>query len=176
VEAFGRLRDHKLVIAGDGPERATLQRLATHNVEFCGRVPDLELRKLMREARAFIFAAQEDFGITPVEAQSEGTPVIALGRGGARETIITEGAMATGIFFDEPTPAAIVDAICRFIQTEECYLADRCWENACRFSEERFVSAFVYYIQCELAGFARACLQTGTILDQRAHVAGGETF
>ena len=103
VEAFGRLRNHKLVIAGDGPERAALQRLATRNVEFCGHVPDLELRKLMREARAFIFAAKEDFGITPVEAQGEGTPVIALGRGGARETIITEGSMPTGIFFgDDP--------------------------------------------------------------------------
>jgi len=72
VEAFGRLREHKLVIVGDGPQRAALQRLATRNVEFCGYVPDLELRKLMREARAFIFAAKEDFGITPVEAKARG--------------------------------------------------------------------------------------------------------
>ena len=154
VAAFAALPKHKLVIAGDGPERFKLERLAGSNIEFRGFVPDPELRALMREARAFIFAGAEDFGIAPVEAQGEGTPVIALGRGGVRETIITEGAVPTGIFFNEPAPAAIVDAVNRFLRTEERYSATHCWENARRFSEERFLSAFSNHIQLELAAFA----------------------
>ena len=96
----------------------------------------------MRAARAFIFAAEEDFGIVPLEAQSEGTPVIALGRGGARETIVATGATPTGMFFHRPVPAEIADAVKNFLRTAGCYQAAECWRNAGRFSEARFTSAF----------------------------------
>jgi glycosyltransferase involved in cell wall biosynthesis len=153
VQAFTALPNEKLIIVGDGPERSKLQQLASPNVEFRGHVPDPELRKLMREARAFIFAAEEDFGIAPLEAQGEGTPVIALGRGGARETIITTGATPTGLFFSRPEPAEIVGAVTDFLRTARSYSAFECWRNAVRFSEERFISAFTDHVQLELSSF-----------------------
>jgi glycosyltransferase involved in cell wall biosynthesis len=153
VNAFAALPNQKLIIVGEGPERSRLQRLASSNVEFRGYVPELELRRLMRQAQAFIFAAEEDFGIAPLEAQGEGTPVIALGRGGACETIITTGAAPTGLFFDLPTPAAIVDAINRYLQTRERYAAAECWRNALRFSEERFISVFADHVKREVMSF-----------------------
>jgi glycosyltransferase involved in cell wall biosynthesis len=153
VQAFAALPNHKLIVAGEGPERGKLEGLAGGNVEFHGYVPDVQLRKLMREARAFIFAAEEDFGITPVEAQGEGTPVIALARGGARETIAASGAAPTGLFFNRPTPGEIVDAVHRYLQTEQRYLGVECWRNALRFSEERFTSAFINHIRLEWASF-----------------------
>ena len=92
VEAFKAMPGKRLVVAGSGPELARLKAVGAPNVEFVGFVPDDKLRDLMRGAEAFLFAAEEDFGILPVEAQSEGTAVIALGRGGVRETIVTDGA------------------------------------------------------------------------------------
>ena len=153
VQAFAALPNEKLIIVGDGPERGKLQQLAGSNVEFRGHAPDPELRKLMREARAFIFAAEEDFGIAPIEAQGEGTPVIALGRGGARETIITTGATPTGLFFPRPEPAEIVGAVTDFLRTAKSYSAFQCWRNAVRFSEGRFISAFTDHVQLELTSF-----------------------
>jgi glycosyltransferase involved in cell wall biosynthesis len=97
VEAFRDLPDLKLIVAGDGPERARLEQIATPNVTFAGFIPDAELKQLMAEAQAFVFAAEEDFGIVPVEAQACGTPVLALGRGGSRETIVTAGPRPTGM-------------------------------------------------------------------------------
>ena len=114
----------------------------------------------MREARAFIFAAEEDFGIVPLEAQGEGTPVIALGRGGARETIITTGAAPTGLFFSRPEPAEIFAAVTAFLRTEERYSEFHCWRNAMRFSEERFISAFSDHVRRELTSF-RERMQLG---------------
>ncbi len=115
VEAFRHLPDQRLIVAGSGPEAARLRAIAGPNVSFAGFVPDAELRRLMGTAKAFVFAAEEDFGIVPVEAQGEGTPVIALGRGGVRETVIAaaplrNGAIrredgCTGMFFDAPEPA-----------------------------------------------------------------------
>ena len=104
VQAFAELPDQTLVVAGDGPERGRLEAIAGQNVRFRGFLPDAEMRLLMGRARAFIFAAEEDFGIMPLEAQAEGTPVIALGRGGARETIATAGPAQTGLFFDVAEP------------------------------------------------------------------------
>ena len=84
VRAFRLLPDLQLVVAGDGPEAKRLRELASSNVSFTGFVSDERLRHLMNTARAFVFAAEEDFGIIIVEALSEGTPVLVLGRGGAR--------------------------------------------------------------------------------------------
>ncbi|MBK7083939.1 MAG: glycosyltransferase [Flavobacteriales bacterium] len=98
IAAFRALPDHKLVVLGDGPERERLQRVAPTNVAFHGHVGSDELVRSMQHARALIAAADEDFGLTPVEALACGTPVIALRRGGYQETI-TDG--RTGLFFDE---------------------------------------------------------------------------
>ncbi|MFA4843836.1 MAG: glycosyltransferase [Candidatus Margulisiibacteriota bacterium] len=103
--------DLPLKIVGDGPDKGRLQRLAGRNTEFLGRLSDFEVAKLMAECRALIFPGEEDFGITPVEAMSCGRPVIAYRAGGALETVIED---ETGLFFDEPTPAALVSTLQRF--------------------------------------------------------------
>jgi len=110
VKAFTALK-LPLLIAGDGRDRARLEALAGPNVRFLGRVPDAELPGLLARCRAFLFPGYEDFGIAPVEAQAAGRPVIAYAAGGALDTVI-EG--VTGLFFREPTPEALAEAVCRF--------------------------------------------------------------
>ncbi|MEW9613535.1 glycosyltransferase [Shinella sp. S4-D37] len=135
VRAFALLPDMKLKVGGSGPQAEYLKKIATPNVEFIGFVEDGKLRELMAGARAFIFAAEEDFGIIPVEAQSEGTPVLALRRGGSRETVV-DG--YTGLFYDEPTPEAISATVRAFVARETAFSAEDCVTNAGRFSAERF--------------------------------------
>lgn len=107
VSAFSRLK-RPLWIAGDGPERARLQSIAGPSVRFLGSVAPDALAGLYARARFFVLPGEEDFGIAPVEAQAAGRPVLALGRGGALETVI-DG--ETGVFFPEPTVASLVDGI-----------------------------------------------------------------
>lgn len=143
VEAFAALPDRKLVVIGDGPELGKIQRLATANVQLLGWQSSVVLRGAMQRARAFIFAAEEDFGITPVEAQACGTPVIAFGRGGALETVRgLEDETPTGLFFSSQTPAGVADAVRRFEENQHRFSAQACRENALRFSRERFRAEF----------------------------------
>jgi glycosyltransferase involved in cell wall biosynthesis len=100
----------KLRIAGDGPEYAHLRAMAASNVEFCGRVPDDELRTLYARCRAFLMPGEEDFGITNVEAIASGKAVIALGRGGVVEIVPPEGAF----FYDSPDERSLEAAVARF--------------------------------------------------------------
>ena len=153
VEAFRELPDQRLVVAGEGPELARLRAMAGPNVEFVGHCDDAELRRLMASARAFVFAAEEDFGIVPVEAQGEGTPVIALGRGGVCESVVEHGAGATGLFFDRPEADAVAAAIRRFIAIEPTFRPEDCHRNALRFSEARFTEAFTAFVHEELRAF-----------------------
>lgn len=139
AEAFQYLPGRKLVMVGEGPEMAKVREVAGPNVELLGWQSTETLRDLMGRARAFIFAAEEDFGITPVEAQAAGAPVIAFGRGGARETVI-DG--RTGVFFNEQTPEAIADAVLRFEEVEGSFDVETIRRNAERFSEERFRDEF----------------------------------
>jgi glycosyltransferase involved in cell wall biosynthesis len=111
VEAFRAMPDRRLVVIGDGPELARVRRIASANIEVLGWQPFEVLRDHMQRARAFVFAAEEDFGITPVEAMACGTPVIAYGHGGVRESVI-DG--VTGLFFDTQTVPAIAEALHRF--------------------------------------------------------------
>jgi glycosyltransferase involved in cell wall biosynthesis len=100
VEAFSRMPEKKLVVIGAGPEFSRIKASAGHNVDFLGYQPGEVLRDHMQRARAFVFAAEEDFGIAPLEAQACGTPVIAYGKGGALETIRGEESVEpTGVFF-----------------------------------------------------------------------------
>jgi glycosyltransferase involved in cell wall biosynthesis len=155
VEAFALLPDQTLIVAGDGPELGRLRAIAGPNVQFLGFIDDDRLADLMARAAAFVFAAEEDFGIVPVEAQALGTPVIALGRGGARETIITEGPDRTGLFFDEAEPAQIAGAIRRFLERPADISRRACHANALRFAESRFQQAFMSFVQDAFGAFDR---------------------
>ena len=134
VAAFRSLPDKRLVLIGDGPEMDKIRALAGANVEILGYQPDAVLRDHLQRARALIFAAEEDFGILPVEAQACGTPVIAYGRGGVRETVL-EG--QTGVFFEEQSAEAIVAAVQGF-EALPTFSPAACRANAEGFSEERF--------------------------------------
>lgn len=150
VRAFAELPDQKLVVAGDGPEGAKLRKIAGPNVTFAGFVSDSALRDLMASAKAFIFAAEEDFGIISVEAQSEGTPVIALGRGGSCETVVNG---ETGLFFDQPEPASIAAAVRQFIAREGEFTAEACKTHAERFSAEHFREGLKANVQDMIAAY-----------------------
>jgi len=110
VRAFNML-GLPLWVAGDGPETARLKKIAGPYIRFLGRVTDDDARGLMARCRAFIFPQDEDFGITPVEAQAAGRPVIAYARGGALDTVIDR---LSGLFFNEQTPQALADAVAGF--------------------------------------------------------------
>jgi len=139
AHAFASLPERELVIIGEGPERKRLEATLPPNVRLLGSLPDVERDRWLSTARAFVFAAEEDFGIAPVEAQAHGTPVITYDKGGAKETIRgLDDARPTGVLFTEQTSAAIVAAICAFEAKAGCISADACRENARRFAPERF--------------------------------------
>ncbi len=144
VEAFSRMPDKKLVVIGDGPDFRKVRQKAGANVELLGFRELETVRDYMQRARAFVFAAREDFGIVPVEAQSCGTPVIAYGRGGALETVI-EG--KTGIFFNEQNPDCIIDAVNRFEKMRNRLDPREIQSNAQRFSIKRFESEFRQFMK-----------------------------
>jgi glycosyltransferase involved in cell wall biosynthesis len=145
VRAFGLLPDLKLIVAGDGPEASRLRALAGPNISFVGYVKDEELRRLMATARAFVFAAEEDFGIVPVEAMAEGTPVLALARGGVRETVVTS-LRRTGMFFPTASPDDIAACVRNFVKEEDTFSPENCKAQAGRFSPERFRAEFTAFI------------------------------
>lgn len=138
VEAFSLLPDRKLVVVGDGPEMEKVRAAAGDNVEVLGYQSDETLRDLMGRARAFVFAAEEDFGIIAVEAQACGTPVVAFGKGGALETVVVDGSAPTGVFFLEQTAESIRDAVISFESRISDVRPVACRENAERFSVTRF--------------------------------------
>ena len=153
VRAFNEMPDLELIVAGDGPEADRLKRIAGPNVKFVGFVPDKSLRDLMNTARAFVFAAEEDFGIILVEAQSEGAPVLALGRGGARESILTGGPRPTGMFFGAPDYQSIMGCVRSFLANERAISRLDCRQRAAFFSAERFRNQFVAAVNEELEQF-----------------------
>ena len=139
VDAFRMRPNERLVVIGDGPARAAIAATAPPNVVFTGRLPLPALRTHLQTARAFLFAAEEDFGITPLEAQACGTPVIAFGRGAAIETIRgLDHAAATGVFFRAQTPDAVVRALDDFEANAERITPEACRQNALRFSTPHF--------------------------------------
>ena len=157
VAAFAALPERELIVIGDGPERERIMAQAGPNVRFLGHVPDLARDRWLAAARAFVFAAEEDFGIAPLEAQAHGTPVIAYGCGGVVETIRgLDDPSPTGVFFAEQTPAAIVQAIRTFETHESRIVAPACRENAERFRADRFSAEFSTFValRCD-AFFAR---------------------
>ncbi|MBR8458359.1 glycosyltransferase [Burkholderia dolosa] len=154
VDAFSRTPERKLVVIGDGPEMQKIRAKAGPNVEIMGYQPFAVLHDRMRRAKAFVFAAEEDFGISVVEAQACGTPVIAYGKGGALETVLDpqSDANPTGLFFDEQTPAAIVAAVDEFERAPQRFTPRACRANAERFSADTFRRRFLDYVEAALPG------------------------
>ncbi|HGX3208292.1 TPA: glycosyltransferase family 4 protein [Serratia marcescens] len=154
VEAFSSMLDKKLIVIGDGSEMNKIKAKAGANVEILGYQNNDVLDRYMGKAKAFIFAAEEDFGIVPVESQACGTPVIAYGRGGALETVRPYGVeRATGIFFEHQTIASLVDAVGRFERIAEEILPQDCHANALKFSKERFRNEFSNYVDNKWRAF-----------------------
>lgn len=154
VEAFSHMKDKKLVVIGDGPEMNKIKAKATSNIEILGYQSNSVMVDYMRNARAFVFAAEEDFGITPVEAQSCGTPVIAYGKGGALETIRPIGVeKATGVFFYNQDVKSIIDSVNFFEQHSDEIILSDCRLNALKFSEQRFKREIQEYVMNRHAEF-----------------------
>ncbi|WAD27751.1 glycosyltransferase family 4 protein [Pseudomonadaceae bacterium T75] len=147
VEAFSRMPDKKLIVIGAGPEMDKARELASPNVTLMGYQNFAVLLHHMQRARAFVFAAEEDFGIAPIEAQACGTPVIAFGRGGVLETVRgIDHPEPTGVFYDEQTAESLIAAIGKFEAQAHHIFPDACRASAERFSTERFrqeIKAFV---------------------------------
>ena len=141
------LHSVRTVIAGDGPERRRLESMAGNNVEFLGRVSEKEAGELLDTCAAFLFCAEEDFGIAPLEANAHGAPVVAY-RGGAILETMVEG--VTAEFFSSPTPDALASAVRRALR--------RPWDrtllrsNAKRFSSDRFRQEFIQAVESALVG------------------------
>ncbi len=139
VEAFRMRPNERLIVIGDGPGRAHIAAGAPPNVHFTGRLPLADLRAHLQSSRAFLFAAEEDFGITPLEAQACGTPVIAFGRGAATETIRgLDHPTPTGVFFGAQTPSSVVRALDDFYAHELEITPEACRHNAQRFATQQF--------------------------------------
>lgn len=133
VETFNNMPDKKLVVIGDGPDYKKIKKLAKSNIELKGFVSNEKLRFYLQRAKGFVFAADEDFGMLPVEAQSCGTPVIALAKGGTLETVIPR---VTGIFFKNHSVENLKSAIEEFSEIEFNYKKIR--NHALNFSKEKF--------------------------------------
>jgi glycosyltransferase involved in cell wall biosynthesis len=151
VSSFSRL-GLPLLVVGDGPERSRLARLAAPNVRLLGHLPDEEVALLLGRARALVHAAEDDFGIAPVEAQSAGCPVIAFGRGGALETVL-EG--ETGFFFEEQTLESMAEAVLAFENRHPVLDPHRIRQNALRFSKQRFQDEFRSMVEREWHKFSQ---------------------
>ncbi|HBM2917653.1 glycosyltransferase family 4 protein [Klebsiella sp. CN_Kp114] len=147
VEAFSLMPDKQLVVIGDGSEMAKIKSKATPNIKILGYQSNIVMQEHMQKAKAFVFAAEEDFGITPVEAQACGTPVIAFGKGGALETVRPYGVdKPTGIFFDKQEVSSLIEAVSLFESNTQAFVPFYCRENALRFSVDRFQNEISEFI------------------------------
>ncbi|HIX82922.1 MAG TPA: glycosyltransferase family 4 protein [Candidatus Megamonas gallistercoris] len=144
VEAFTKMPDKKLIVIGDGPDFSKIQKIAegNSNIKLMGYQPFKVLKEHMQKAKAFIFAAEEDFGITPVEAQACGTPVIAYAKGGCLETICIEDKKATGVFFYKQDILSLKAAVYKFEENKSSIKLDNCRVQALKFSTENFNKIF----------------------------------
>ena len=153
VEAFNKLPDKKLIVLGDGPDKGKLKKLAGPNIEFKGFVEQEEINSYVSRAKAFVYSADEDFGITPVEAQACGTPVIAYGKGGVLETVI-EG--QTGLFYEKQSATYLASAIKEFEEMHKKFDPKFIHIHAQQFSEERFKQEMFEYVDEKLSEKERA--------------------
>jgi len=156
IETFAQTSNLPLIVAGDGPEMARLKKLAKNapNINFFGFINSDRKTELLRKAKAFIFAACEDFGIAPIEAQACGTPVIAYGRGGALESVVDE---KTGVFFAEQNIGGLKKAIDKFLTLKDSFDPVIIHEHAKKFDKEIFKRKFKRRVQEKAADFRKCC-------------------
>lgn len=189
VQAFNEL-DLPLIIVGIGQDRDRLMRVANKNIEFAGWLSDEELVDVYANCRAFIFPAEEDFGIAPLEAQASGKPVIAYGRGGVRETV--KGLMLsgdykqdeqnlkdeeyTGLFFREQTAKSIIDAVSFFEKVRNRFDPEVIASGVRRFDREVFKRTFQEFIQVQYEEHCNRLRQGATIGDERTFRTGASAF
>lgn len=156
VKAFTQMPDKKLIVIGTGPDFNKIQKIAQghNNIKLMGYQPFSVLKEHMQKAKAFVFAAEEDFGITPVEAQACGTPVIAYGKGGALETVRGLGIKdnPTGVFFDKQNKESLIKAISYFEKNIEKINVEDCRKNALHFSIDKFKKDLEEYINNKFYG------------------------
>lgn len=163
VQAFSSM-GLPLIVVGDGPDFNKVRKKAGKNIELMGYLRDDVLKIYLQKARAFIFAAEEDFGIAPVEAQACGTPVIAFGRGGIRDTVIPlreigeknqsrNIAPPTGIFFNEQTPSSLIKAVKMFETVEDKFNSREIRRNAEKFNVDRFRKNFKNFVNEKVEKF-----------------------
>lgn len=145
VEAFNEMPKKKLVIIGDGRDKNKLKKLASQNIEFKGYLPKKEAMQIVSRAKAFVFMSKEDFGIAPIEAQACGTPVIAFGEGGTRETVL-DG--KTGVLVKHQSVESLKESMVRFDELK--FSAFECREFSKKFSDDNFRESFMDFIKkCE---------------------------
>jgi glycosyltransferase involved in cell wall biosynthesis len=150
VEAFLKMNDKKLLVVGDGPELNKIKSKASANIEILGYMDNKKLKSLMQGAKAFVFAAEEDFGITVVEAMACGTPVIAFNKGGTAETVI-DG--VTGILFDSQTPESIKNAIKEFEKRIDNFDLQAIRKHSEKFSRPIFEKNISEFVMDKLSNF-----------------------
>jgi len=156
VEAFNQLPDKRLIVIGDGPDFTKIKAVAGPNITLMGHQSFLVLKDYLQRARAFVFAAEEDFGIAPLEAQACGTPVIAYGKGGVRETIYGLTAQKpTGVLYDTQDVASLKEAVLTYEKESDKITSLACRENALRFSPERFRNEFKGFVESSWAEFRK---------------------
>jgi len=149
VQAFNKFPEKKLVVIGKGPALKSLKNIAGSNITFLGFQSDAVVKDYMQRAKALIYAAEEDFGIVPVEAQACGTPVIAYGKGGVLETVING---ETGLFYFDQTADAISDAIKEFTQLPK-FDCTKIRQNAERFSKDRFKMEIKKFVESKASQY-----------------------
>ena len=156
VMAFAGLPSSRLVVIGNGPDFDKIRAKAGANVSLLGYQGHDVLRDHMQRAKAFVFAAEEDFGIAPLEAQACGTPVIAYAKGATLETIRgLDARRPTGVFFPHQTEDSIRAAVKEFEAAQTRILPDACRENAMRFAPERFRREFMAFVEESLKRFEK---------------------
>lgn len=149
VRAFNQL-GKPLVVIGDGPELNAIRKLARSNVQILGKQPDNIVEKYMANAKAFVYAACEDFGIALVEAQASGTPVIAYKGGGAKETVLDIRQFpqkGTGILYEPQEPAALIKAVENFEELESKFSFSNCSLQADQFSPDIFKKRYLDFVE-----------------------------
>ena len=143
VDAFSAMPDKKLVVIGDGPEMKKIKSKAGKNVEILGYQAFASLKSYMQKAKAFVFAAEEDFGIIAVEAMACGTPVIALNKGGASETVSDNN---TGILFDHQSPQSVKEAVLKFESIQDKFDPSIIRAHSLQFSRNIFEEKIKQFI------------------------------
>jgi len=158
VEAFNEL-GLPLVVIGGGEQYDYLKSIAKDNVKILGRQPDEVIKEYYAKCRAFVFPGEEDFGITPLEAQASGRPVIAFGKGGALETVVSE---KTGIFFEEQTINSLKEAVGRFNSMK--FNKQEIREHALTFDEEIFKKKSRIQVNEKFIEFKKSTTKRGNII------------